>query len=129
MIYFSVAEPSVVTSSSTFTATSDCSTETYSDSMTDSSSVYARIHQLADSVKREVTAMRSGAAEPEEEEISAKESIKPAQGDKKGQGSVIEERKKKGVEESDLEMAAKVKRALAKMRHLDSRLTDLCKVL
>lgn len=123
----SVAEPSVMTIPSTCTTTSDCSTEMLSDSMTDSSSVYARIHQLADAVKREVTAMENIRSGVEGEKESSVE-IKAAQYDKMSQGSVIEERKRKGMEESDLEMAAKVKRALAKMRHLDSRLADLSKV-
>ena len=114
----------------TCTATSDYSTEMHSDTMTDSSSVYARIHQLADAVKREVTAMEHMKKGAEGEEKSGKESNvknKPAaQDDKTSQG--VEGRKKKGSEENDLEMAAKVKRALAKMRHLDSRLADLSKV-
>ena len=113
------------------TATSECSTDTFSDSMTDSSTVYARIHQLAETVKREVTTMRSGV---EGEEKMGKESsdgcseVKPVHGCCERKGHGIEGRNKKEVEESDSEMAAKVKRALAKMRHLDSRLADLSKV-
>ena len=121
------------------TPTSELSSENGADSVTryegTSDDAYARIYQLADSMRREVVAMDSSRTSHDQEERSCDVSAtSEVQGhpDKDHDGSV-----RRGVaavtstgssSDTDVEMAVKMKRALAKMRHLDKRLADLSKV-
>ena len=118
------------------TPTSELSSENGADSVTryegTSDDAYARIYQLADSMRREVVAMDSSRTSHDQEERSCDVSAtSEVQGhpDKDHDGSV------RGVaavtgssSDTNVEMAVKMKRALAKMRHLDKRLADLSKV-
>ena len=121
------------------TPTSELSSENGADSVTryegTSDDAYARIYQLADSMRREVVAMDSSRTSHDQEEeerscdVSATSEVQ-GHPDKDHDGSV-----RRGVaavtgssSDADVEMAVKMKRALTKMRHLDKRLADLSKV-
>lgn len=100
-----------------------------------SSDVYERVQQLAANMKKDFVATRQmpnqgegttrGALEETESTVSRDQERDGGVHGVSGRG-----RRRAGLDssEADSEMAAKLRRALAKMKHLDSRLAELAKV-